>query len=207
MDSRRVSLLPEHVPTHPSLEQQPPPQQPASTPPNLSHLSDQLVPEGFSKDCAAPPPGKNFEDLRLAISHLRAERRANAQSFQGAPPNAAAQGDEGESVQDPGRNAAATSLDLSRATSQVDLGEDGAAAGSAEGQRSQRNGTPVRVPGPQVENQAPGNSSGSVPKPGPASKAPQNHQAKSSRFPGKDAGGAGEPADAEASHGSEDGTR
>lgn len=211
-----MSLLPEHVP---SLEQQPPPQQAASTPPNLSHLSDQLVPEGLSKDCAAPPPGKDFEDLRLAISHLRAERRANAQSFQSAPPNAAAQDGEGESVQDPGRNAASTSLDLSHATLQVDLGEDGAVAGSAEGQRSrgtseraaesrcQRNGTPVGVPGPQAENQASSNGSGSVPKPSPATKAPQSDQAKSSRYPGKGAGRAGEPADADVSHRSEVGTR
>lgn len=207
-----MSLLPEHVPSHPSLEQQAPPQQPASTPPNLSHLSDQLVPEDFSEDCAAPPPGKNFEDLRLAISHLRAERRANAQSF----PNAAAQDGEGESVQDPGRNAASTSLDSSHATLQVDLGEDGAVA---EGQGSrgtseraaesgcQRNGTPVRVPGPQVENQVSSNSSGSAPKPSPAAKAPQSHQAKSSRYPGKGGGPAGEPADAGASHSSEERTR
>lgn len=219
MDSHQVSLLPEHVPSHPSLEQQPPPQQPAPTPPNLSHLSDQLVPEGFSKDCAAPPPGKHFEDLRLAISHLRAERQANTQSFQSVAPNAAAQDDEGESVQDPGRNAASTSLDLSHAALQVELGEDGAAAGSTEGQRSrgtseraaesrcQRNGTPVRVPGPQVENQASSNSSGSVPKPSPTTKAPQSDQAKSSRYPGKDAGRAGEPADSDASLSSEDRTR
>lgn len=210
-----MSLLSEHIPSHSSLEQQPQPQQPASTPPNLSLLSDQLVPEGFSKDCAAPPPGKDFEDLRLAISHLRAERRANAQSFQSVTPNAAAQEEEGESVQDPGRNAASTSLDLSGSTLQMELGEEGAMAESTDGQRSrgtsergaesqcQRNGTPVRALGPQADDQASSNSSVSVPKTSPTTKATLSNQTKSSRYPGKEAGRPGEPAGSDASKTSE----
>lgn len=201
-----MSLLSEHVPSHPSLEQQPQPQQPASTPPNLSHLCDQLVPEGFSKDCTAPPSGKDFEDLRLAISHLRAERRAQVQSFQTVAPNAAPPADQGELIQDPGRNAASTSLDLSHSTLQMELGEEEATAVGTDGQRSrgtsgraaesscQGNGTPVRAPVPQADTQGSSTSSASVPKPSATTAAALSDPATSSRYGGTEAGRPGEPA-------------
>nr|XP_046240860.1 uncharacterized protein tasora isoform X2 [Scatophagus argus] len=51
-------------------------QQSGSSLPPLSHLSDQLVPDSSCKDGVSHHSGKDFEDLRLAISQLRAERQA-----------------------------------------------------------------------------------------------------------------------------------
>eukprot|EP00066_Takifugu_rubripes_P026953 XP_011616219.1 PREDICTED: protein FAM208A-like isoform X1 [Takifugu rubripes] len=86
----------EHILSHPSLEQQP------------QALCDQLVPESFSKECGATPSGTDFEHLRLAISQLRAERRAkeHQQSFQTLIPDAARLEDQAELIQDPGRQEA-----------------------------------------------------------------------------------------------------
>lgn len=176
-----MSLLSEHIPSHPSLEQQP--QQPASTPPNLPHLCDQLVPKGFRKDSAAPPSGKDFEDLRLAISHLRAERRAHVQSLHTVSPNRAAREDPGEVIQDPGINSVL----------QMELGEEEAMTVGTDGERSRgaesrgaRKGDPARA---LVDP-----SSGSVPKPSTTTTAMLSDQAQSSRHEGKEAGRSGEPA-------------
>lgn len=199
-----MSVSSEHIPSHSSLEQQP--QQAASTPPNGSHLCDQLVPEGFSKDCAAPPSGKDFEDLRLAISHLRAERRAQVQSFQTVNPDATPHEDQEELIQDPGRNAVSASLDLSHSTLQMELGQEEAVAVSPDGQssratsgrgvesRCEGNGPPVRAPAPQVVKQGSSNSSMSVPKPRATTTAMLSDQAQSSRYGEKEAGPPGEPA-------------
>lgn len=192
-----MSLLSEDVAS------QPQPQQTASTPPNLPHLCDQLVPEGFSKDCAAPPSGKDFEDLRLAISHLRAERQAHVQSFQTAIPNTAPHKDQGEPIQELGRNAASTSLDLSPSTLQMELGGDKAMVVRADGRRSrgtsrrgaesrcQANGIPVRALG---DNQASSNGSLAVATPSAATTARLSDQAKPGRHGGKEANRPGEPA-------------
>ncbi|XP_055365092.1 protein TASOR [Betta splendens] len=55
------------------------PLQPASGLPSLPHLSDQLVPDGSSKDPVPRHSDTDFEALRQAISQLRAERQRQQQ--------------------------------------------------------------------------------------------------------------------------------
>lgn len=68
--------FPERLPPLSSGDQ---PQQPGSNLLPATHLSDQLVPDASFKDAAPRPSHTDFEVLRQAISHLRAERQAQLQ--------------------------------------------------------------------------------------------------------------------------------
>lgn len=160
-------IFSEHVHSRSSLEQHHRLfQQSASSLPPLSHLCDQLVPVASCKGGTQQHSGKDFEDLRLAISHLRAERQAQQQRLvhkgnrhttplldQGGPT---------ESCQHTsGKKAVAATLELIHAALQLELGEEETKEVSAEGQKTggsprgrvkvepgdQRDGTPARVEG------------------------------------------------------------
>lgn len=77
------SILPKHI-HHASSREQPLhllPQSGSGLLP-LSHLSDQLVPDGSCKDGASLASEAEWEVLRLAISQFRAERQAKLQQEQ-----------------------------------------------------------------------------------------------------------------------------
>ncbi|XP_029286862.1 protein TASOR isoform X3 [Cottoperca gobio] len=74
---RSPSIFPEHIPPLSSRDQpQHFLQQSDSTPPTLSHLSDQLVPDASCKEGVPHHSDTDLEVLRLAILQLRAERQA-----------------------------------------------------------------------------------------------------------------------------------
>lgn len=71
-----ASVLPEHSSSLSCGDQ---PLQPVAGLPPLPHRSDQLVPDGSSKDLASRRPDTDFEALRQAISQWRTERQAKQQ--------------------------------------------------------------------------------------------------------------------------------
>lgn len=71
-------IFPEQIQPHSSRDQHPL-QQSAPGPPPLSHLSGQLVPNASCQENVLGHSGKDFENLRLAISQLRAKRQAQQQ--------------------------------------------------------------------------------------------------------------------------------
>lgn len=135
--------------------------------------------------------GKDFEDLRLAISQLRAERQAQLQQQQlqlqqqqqwlvhtGSHHTTPLldQGRPAESVQlTSGKKAVAATLELIHSALQLELGEEETREVGAEGRRSggspgrgaeprdQRGGTPVRVVGSLGGNLGSSNSNTSTP--------------------------------------------
>ncbi|XP_026162783.1 uncharacterized protein tasora isoform X2 [Mastacembelus armatus] len=113
----------------------------------LPHFSDQLVPDASCKDVAPQHSDRDYEVLRLAISHLRAERQAQQQqqlqlvdsqaecnisflpnpvctgSSQTSTPSVP--GDPTQSVQlTPGGKAVAATLELIHSSLQPELGEE-----------------------------------------------------------------------------------
>ncbi|XP_031157236.2 protein TASOR isoform X2 [Sander lucioperca] len=97
---RSPSIFPEHI--HPLSSSDQPQhllQQSGSIVPTPSNLSDQLVPDASCKEGVPHHSDTDFEVLRLAISHLRAERQAQLQqqldsqaelsinSLKSSPPN------------------------------------------------------------------------------------------------------------------------
>lgn len=156
-------------------------QQSASSLPPLSHLSDQLVPDASCKEGTHQHSGKDFEDLRLAISHLRAERQAQRQqqrlvckgNHHATPLRD--QGGPTKSFQHPGKKAVAATLELIHSALQLELGEEETKEIRADGRKSggsprrgvkpgdQSHGTPVRVEGSLGGNLGFGDSDASVP--------------------------------------------
>ncbi len=159
------SVSPEHIHLLPSCDQpQYLVQQSSSSLPSLSHLSDQLVPDASYKDGVPYHSGKDLEDLRLAISQLRAERQAQLQQQQqqqrlesqaepiaplksflpdsvliGSHCTTPPLGQAGptESVQlTPGKKAVAATLDLIHSALQSELSEEERMEVQLEGQRS-----------------------------------------------------------------------
>ncbi|XP_050930559.1 LOW QUALITY PROTEIN: protein TASOR [Lates calcarifer] len=191
---RSPSIFPEH--THPLSSGDQPQhllQQPSSGLLPLPHLSDQLVPDASCKDGVPQPSDTDFEVLRLAISHLRAERQAQLQqqrfdsqsefsinplkSFlpnpsHNTPP--AGQGGPTESARlTLGRKAVATTLDLIHSALQPELGEEGRkedrVEAPTEGQRRGRSlgggepGDGCPAVGLVGGNQGPSNNDTSIP--------------------------------------------
>lgn len=191
---RSPSIFPEH--THPLSSGDQPQhllQQPSSGLLPLPHLSDQLVPDASCKDGVPQPSDTDFEVLRLAISHLRAERQAQLQqqrfdsqsefsinplkSFlpnpsHNTPP--AGQGGPTESARlTLGRKAVATTLDLIHSALQPELGEEGRkedrVEAPTEGQRRGRSlgggepGDGCPTVGLVGGNQGPSNNDTSIP--------------------------------------------
>lgn len=150
------SIFPENVHSLSSRDQpQHLLQQSASSLPPLSHLSDQLVPDTSCKEGMPHHSGKDFEDLRLAISQLRAERQAQLQqqhldshaelsTLKSFIPNPVrtgghhtTQGGPGESVQlTSGKKAVAASLELIHSRLQSELSEEEKREARGEGWRS-----------------------------------------------------------------------
>lgn len=74
------SIFPEHIHSISSSEQaRHLLQQPSSSLPHPSHLSDQLVPEAFCKEGMPQHSDTDIEVLQIAITQLRAERQAQQQ--------------------------------------------------------------------------------------------------------------------------------
>lgn len=182
---RSPSIFPEHI--HPLSSCDQPQhllQQSGSTPHALSHLSDQLVPDGSCKEGVPPPSDTEYEVLRLAISQLRAERHAQLQQqldsqaeFKGFLPNLArtgsghtpppsAQGGPTESVKVTNdRKAVAATLELIHSALQQEPMEEERREDRADNpsERQKRGGEagggpPVRVVGSVGGNQAASNS-------------------------------------------------
>ncbi|XP_027135126.1 uncharacterized protein tasora isoform X2 [Larimichthys crocea] len=150
------SIFPENVHSLSSRDQpQHLLQQSASSLPPLSHLSDQLVPDTSCKEGMPHHSGKDFEDLRLAISQLRAERQAQLQqqhldshaelsTLKSFIPNPVrtgghhtTQGGPAESVQlTSGKKAVAASLELIHSRLQSELSEEEKREARGEGWRS-----------------------------------------------------------------------
>ncbi|XP_037346508.2 protein TASOR isoform X2 [Pungitius pungitius] len=76
---RSPSVFSEHIRPFPSYDQPHLPLQCGSTPPAFPHWSDQLVPDASFKEVLPQHSDTDFEVLRLAISQLRAERKAQLQ--------------------------------------------------------------------------------------------------------------------------------
>lgn len=129
-----VSLSSDHAPCPPALEGA---QQGASSLP-ASGLG-----ESVGADCAAPPSGKDFEDLRMAISQLRAERRAQRQQ---QPLQTRGQG---SLLQEPGGSAASEGAPGER-------GGEGPQEARAAEPRAQRNGTASRASEGEEPGEGPG---------------------------------------------------
>ena len=184
------SIFPEHI--HPLSSRDQPQHllhQSGSGLPRLSHLSDQLVPDTSCKDGGPQPSGKDLEDLRLAISQLRAERQAQMQqqqqfdsqaelsinplkSFLPNPVSTSSRHTTPplrptESAPlNPGKKAVAATLEFIHSALQTEL-EDELRETEAEGWRSrerreQRDGTPVRKVGSVGGNLGPSNSDTSI---------------------------------------------
>lgn len=176
-------IFSEHIHSHSSLEQHRLFQQSASSLPPLSHLSDQLVPDTSCKE-GRQHSGKDFEDLRLAISHLRAERQAQQRQQQ---QRLVGKGnhhttpllDQGGPTKlfqhTSGKKAVEATLELIHSALQLELGEEETKEVGADGRKSggsqrrgvkpgdQRGGTPVRVVGSLGGNLGPSNSDTSTP--------------------------------------------
>lgn len=159
----------EHIHSHLSLEQQQQPLQPStgglSTP---SHLYDQLVPDPSSKESVVPHSGKDFEDLRMAIFQLRAERQAQQQQQQLLPlirtvHTRSPLDQQGPSVliQDAGKKAVVPTVDLIHKKMQLEVEQEekekrevrvderrsgGSAGGGIQESTDQRIDTPVILP-------------------------------------------------------------
>lgn len=157
----------EHIHSRSSLEQQQQPLQPStyglSTP---SHLYDQLVPDPSSKESVVPHSGRDFEDLRMAIFQLRAERQAQQQQQQLLPlirtvHTRSPLDQQGPSVliQDSGKKAVVPTVDLIHKKMQLELEEEekrevrvderrsgGSAGGGVQESTDQRIDTPVILP-------------------------------------------------------------
>lgn len=159
----------EHIHSRSSLEQQQQPLQPStrglSTP---SHLYDQLVPDPSSKESVVPHSGRDFEDLRMAIFQLRAERQAQQQQQQLLPlirtvHTRSPLDQQGPSVliQDSGKKAVVPTVDLIHKKMQLELEEEeekkrevrvderrseGSEVGGVQKSTDQRIDTPVILP-------------------------------------------------------------
>lgn len=186
MSEHSPSIFPEHI--HPLSSRDQPQHllhQSGSGLPPLSHLSDQLVPDTSCKEGGPQPSGKDLEDLRLAISQLRAERQAQLQQQQRFDsqvelsinplksflPNPVSTGSRHTTPPlrptepaplNPGKKAVAATLEFIHSALQTEL-EDELRETEAEGRRSrgrreQRDGTPVRTVGSIGGNLGPNNS-------------------------------------------------
>ncbi|XP_038553930.1 uncharacterized protein tasora isoform X3 [Micropterus salmoides] len=154
---RSPSIFPEHIHPLSSLDQpQHLLQQSSPSLHPLSHLSDQLVPDTSCKEGVLHHSGTDFEVLRLAISQLRAERKAQLHELQqqqaklcSNPPKSflsntsctdshstsplLGQRRPSESVQfTPGSKAVAATLELIHSALQPELGEEEMRADGAE---------------------------------------------------------------------------
>ncbi|XP_073324924.1 protein TASOR [Pagrus major] len=180
------SIFPEHI--HPLSSRDQPQHllnQSGSGLPPLSHLSDQLVPDTSCKEGGPQPSGKDLEDLRLAISQLRAERQAQLQQQQRLDsqaelsinplksllPNPVSAGSRHttpplrptESAPlNPGKKAVAATLEFIHSALQTELEDElretGAEGRRPRGRRDQRDGTLVRTVGSLGGNLGPSKS-------------------------------------------------